>query len=104
VHVYSLPFFALYKGKSTRYGISVDGQPVFVAQNDHKEFSIPWKDRVLQNGVVSTATFRVDKSSAKHVLTLTCGDPGMIIERVVVDWGGLQKTYVGPSTTLLSDK
>jgi hypothetical protein len=64
VHVYSLPFFALYKGKSTRYGISVDGQPVFVAQNDHKEFSIPWKDRVLQNGVVSTATFRVDKSAS----------------------------------------
>ncbi len=104
VHVYSLPFFALHKGKSTRYGISVDRQPAFVAENNHKEFSVPWKDRVLQNGVVSTAKFHVDKSLPKHSLTLTCGDPGMIIERIVIDWGGLQKTYVGPGTALLSYK
>lgn len=97
VHVYSLPFFAIYKGRSTRYGISVDNQPVFVAQNDHKEFTEPWKDRVLQNGVLSTAKFAVNKSVSKHTLTLTCGDPGMIIQRIIIDWGGLKKTYVGPS-------
>ncbi|MFT4071234.1 MAG: hypothetical protein QM654_04855 [Dysgonamonadaceae bacterium] len=39
VHVYSLPFWALYKGKSTRYGISVDGSPAVVSQNDHKAYS-----------------------------------------------------------------
>jgi hypothetical protein len=97
VHVYSLPFFAIYKGRSTRYGISVDNQPVFVAQNDHKEFTEPWKDRVLQNGVLSTAKFGLNKSLQKHTLTLTCGDPGMIIQRIIIDWGGLKKTYVGPS-------
>jgi hypothetical protein len=97
VYVYSLPVFAIYKGKSTSYGISVDNQPVFVAQNDHKEFTEPWKDRVLRNGALSKATFVVNKSLQKHTLTITCGDPGMVIQRVVIDWGGLQKTYVGPS-------
>ncbi|MDP4208159.1 MAG: glycosyl hydrolase 115 family protein [Bacteroidota bacterium] len=101
VQVYSLPIFAIYKGKSTRYGISVDHQPVFVVQNDHKEFTEPWKDRVLQNGVLSTAKFAVNKSVQNHTLTLTCGDPGMIIERIITDWGGLKKTYVGPSVSLL---
>ena len=101
VYVYSLPFFALHKGKSTSYGISVDNQPVFVAQNNHKEFTDPWKDRVLRNGALSKATFPVNKSLQKHTLTLTCGDPGMIIERIVIDWGGLKKTYVGPSVSLL---
>jgi hypothetical protein len=100
VYVYSLPVWALHKGKSTRYGISVDGQPVFVAQNDHKEFSDSWKDRVMQNGAVAKTKFAVDKALQKHTLTLTCGDPGMIIERVVIDWGGLKKTYVGPSASL----
>jgi hypothetical protein len=100
VYVYSLPVWALHKGKSTRYGISVDGQPVFVAQNDHKEFSESWKERVLQNGAVATTKFAVNKALPKHTLTLTCGDPGMIIERVVIDWGGLKKTYVGPSALL----
>ncbi len=97
VHIYSVPFWALYKGKSTRYGISVDSQPVVVSQSDHKEYSEPWKDRVLQNGVVTLAKFPVNKSLTKHTLTLTCGDPGMIIQRVLIDWGGLKKTYVGPS-------
>jgi hypothetical protein len=98
VHVYSLPFWALHKGKSTRYGISVDGQPAVVVQNDHKEYSEPWKERVLQNGVVSVARFAVNKSLTTHKLSLICGDPGMIIQRVVIDWGGLKKTYVGPSS------
>jgi hypothetical protein len=97
VHVYSLPFWALHKGKSTRYGISVDEQPVFISQNDHKEYSEPWKDRVLQNGVVTTVKFALIKSKPNHILTFTCGDPGMIIERIVIDWGGLKKSYVGPS-------
>lgn len=97
VYVYSLPFFAIFKGKSTSYGISVDNQPVSVAQNDHKEFTEPWKDRVLQNGAVSVAKFAVDKSETSHTISLICGDPGMIIERIVLDWGGLKKTYVGPS-------
>jgi hypothetical protein len=25
-----------------------------------------------------------------------CKTPGMIIERITIDWGGLKKTYVGP--------
>jgi len=101
LHVYSLPFWALHKGKSTRYGISVDGQPVVVSQSDHKEYSEPWKDRVMQNGVVTTARFAANKSQPTHTLTLTCGDPGMIIQRIVIDWGGLKKSYVGPSISVL---
>ncbi len=101
VFVYSLPFFALYNGKSTRFGISIDGQPAFVAQNDCKEFTEPWKERFLQNGTVSKAKFAVDRSKTSHTLSLICGDPGMIIERIVIDWGGLKKTYVGPSISLL---
>jgi hypothetical protein len=100
VYAYSLPFFAIYGGKGTRFGLSVDGQPVVVAQNDHKEFTDPWKDRVLRNGALSVAKFAVDKSLKKHTLTLTCGDPGMIIQRIVIDWGGLKKTYVGPAVGL----
>jgi hypothetical protein len=100
VYAYSLPFFAIYGGKSTRFGLSVDGQPVAIAQNDHKEFTEPWKDRVLRNGALSVAKFAVDKSLKKHILTLTCGDPGMIIQRIVIDWGGLKKTYVGPAVEM----
>lgn len=97
VYVYSVPFWPLYKGKGTTFGISVDRQAVFVAQNDCEEQSEPWKTRVLQNGAATIAKFAVNKSFSAHTLTLTYGDPGQIIQRIVIDWGGLKKTYVGPT-------
>lgn len=95
IHVYTLPFFPIYKGRSTSYGVSVDGAPVQVANNLPKEFSKEWKDHVLQNGVEATFTFPVDRLKEGHTLTFTCGDPGVMIQRVILDWGGLKKTYVG---------
>lgn len=100
VFVYSLPFFPLHKEKSNRFGISVDGQPAVVIKNEPKEFSKQWKDQVLQNGVLTKATFPVRKGNKANTLSLICGDPGTIIQRVVIDWGGLKETYVGPNVNL----
>ena len=100
VYVYSLPFFPLYKGKSTRFGISVDSQPPFIAANDPEEFSKTWKDKVLRNGAETIATFPLDKNQQQHTISLICGDPGNIIQRIIIDWGGLKKSYVGPGLSL----
>ncbi|RNL82386.1 hypothetical protein ED312_17140 [Sinomicrobium pectinilyticum] len=100
VYVYTLPVFPLYEGKSTRFGISVDNQPVYVTENRPKEFSEGWKDQVLQNGALAVAGFPVEQKAKKHTLKLTCGDPGVIVQRIVIDWGGLKKTYVGPGVSL----
>jgi hypothetical protein len=102
VYVYTLPVFPLHKGKSTQFGISIDRRPAFIAQNDSKELSQAWKDRVLQNGAVTPPKFQVKQNIRNHILILTCGDPGVIIERIVVDWGGLKDTCVGPSVVLKS--
>ena len=101
VQVYTVPFFPLYVGKgANRFGISVDGQPAVVAQNTPREYSLQWKDQVLRNGALAEARFKIDSSRDTHTLTLTVGDPGVMVQRVVVDWGGLEKTYVGPSVAL----
>ncbi|MFC2175343.1 glycosyl hydrolase 115 family protein [Bacteroidota bacterium] len=100
VYVYSVPTFPLYKGKNNRFGISVDGKRISVANNKPKEFSNQWKDQVLQNGAVTCAKFKINQDLKNHTLTLTCGDPGVIIQRIVIDWGGLKNTYVGPSVLL----
>lgn len=97
VYVYTIPFFPLYNGRSTRFGISVDGQPAYISKNEPHEFSKAWKDQVLKNGVVAVAKFPVDRDVEKHTLSLICGDPGTIIQRVIIDWGGLKPSYTGPS-------
>lgn len=97
VTVSIIPFFPIYKGKSNRYGFSIDGAEPFVTENLPTEWSVPWKDQVLKNGVEARATFAIDHTKDKHILTLTCGDPGTMVQRIIIDWGGLKKSYVGPN-------
>lgn len=100
VTISTLPFFPLYKGKSTRYGFSVDGCAPVVAENLPTEWSEPWKEQVLKNGVEAEAVFAIDKTKDSHLLTITCGDPGTMVQRIIVNWGGLKKSYVGPNKPL----
>lgn len=97
VTISTLPFFPIYKGKSNQYGFSIDGQTPSVFENLPTEWSLPWKEQVLKNGVEARATFAIDRTKESHTLTLTCGDPGTMVQRIIVDWGGLKKSYVGPS-------
>ena len=97
VTISTLPFFPLYKGKSTRYGFSVDGCAPVLAENLPTEWSEPWKEQVLKNGVDAKAVFAIDKTKDSHLLTITCGDPGTMVQRIIVNWGGLKKSYVGPN-------
>lgn len=96
VTVHTIPFFPLYQGKSNSFGVSVDNGEVKVFEHLCKEYSVEWKDRVLQNGIEFKATFPIDASLKQHLLRLSCGDPGVMVQRVIIDWGGLQETYVGP--------
>lgn len=96
ITVYTLPSFPIYKGKGTRLGMSVDDGDMQIGENMAKEYSEEWKDQVLRNSAINTCKLPVDKSKATHTLTLSCLDPGVMVQRIVVDWGGLKKTYVGP--------
>lgn len=100
LHIYTVPFFELYKGAGTRFGVSVDGEPAVVVENNDDEFSGKWRDRVLRNGSLTVLKIPVSRDRKTHKISFICGDPGVMIQRVVVDWGGLKKTYVGPDARL----
>lgn len=99
VIVHAIPFFPLYQGKSNCFGVSVDNSDVKVFEQICKEYSLEWKNRVLQNGIEYKTTFPIAPSAKQHRLRLSCGDPGAMIQRIIIDWGGLRKTYVGPQPT-----
>lgn len=100
VTVSTLPFFPLHKGKGTRLGVTVDGAPVQVLEYLPEEWSPEWKTNVLRNGTQFKMRFAVDPSLGSHTLTFTTGDPGMIVQRAIIDWGGLKPTYVGPEVKI----
>ena len=97
VHIWTIPFWPLYEGISNRYAVSIDGGTETVLENSFVEYGENWKDQVLQNGVEAVVSFNIDASSGKHTLRIKAVDPGQIVQKIVIDWGGLKPSYVGPS-------
>ncbi|MBR1548359.1 MAG: glycosyl hydrolase 115 family protein [Prevotella sp.] len=97
VTLYTLPFWPLYAGRSNAIAVSVDGGPRQVFENRFKEYDRSWKDQVMRNGAVCRMLFAVDASRPSHTIRFAAVDPGQMVQRVVIDWGGLKPTYVGPS-------
>jgi hypothetical protein len=99
IYVYALPLFAKDKLHSTRYGVQIDDLEYQTCNNDVKEYSMNWANNVIRNSAIDTIRVFLDKPG-KHTLKLFCEDPGMIIQKMVIDLGGLKKSYLGTAVTM----
>ena len=96
VFFYAVPFWPIYKGKSNRIAVSIDGGEPQVFENKFAEYSRSWKDQVMRNGIGCRLHFAIDKLVAQHTVTFKALDPGQMLQKVILDWGGLQPSYIGP--------
>jgi hypothetical protein len=96
VIMYTVPFFPLHQGRNTDIGIAIDNCTPKVFRNKFKEYGLSWKNQVLRNGAEVRLTFAIDKMKDTHKLSLICGDPGMMVEKIILNWGGVKKSYLGP--------
>ena len=108
VYTYVLPVFPLSSDRDfnfheqnssqTRYAVCIDDGPVALPSSSAPEYTQTWYDNVLRNAAVNKSTFYVDQPG-KHTLHIRCGDPGMVIQKIVLDFGGMKKSYTGPAIT-----
>ena len=98
VSLYTLPFWPLYTGRSNAVSISVDGGAPQTFENTFVEYSRSWKDQVMRNGAVCRLQFAIDKTKKQHTISLAAKDSYQMVQRVIIDWGGLKPSYVGPSS------
>jgi hypothetical protein len=92
LNVYTLPTHPLNKNYSMRYGVSIDDGPMQVVDFRTYGRSEEWKQNVLRNNAIMKVTMPPIKSG-KHILQLYAIDPGVILERIVIDLGGLKSPY-----------
>lgn len=98
VHIYALPLFPIDSKHDTRYGVMIDDGMVQWMTTTAKEYSSQWRLNVFRNSAISTINLNIDKPG-KHTLKLLCSNPGMIIQKVVIDLGGMKRSYLGPKVT-----
>jgi hypothetical protein len=91
ITIYSLPVHPLNNQYSLRYAISLDNGPIFIADTKTIGRSEEWKQNVLSNQ--AERKFKLPFLPAGlHKLRIYAIDPGVTLERFVIDLGGLQKS------------
>jgi hypothetical protein len=82
-------------GRGLRYAVSFDDQPPqmvdVLAQNSLHD----WEESVKDSVRKSVSTHVLDKPGV-HTLKIWMVDPGLVLEKIVVDFGGVKPSYLGP--------
>jgi hypothetical protein len=98
VYTYMMPVFPLDDEHGSRYGVMVDNSPVYLPEAGAPYYSTLWIQSVLRNCRINKTTHFVDKPG-KHTVKIYCGHPGMVLQKIVVDFGGVKRSYAGPEIT-----
>ena len=92
VKIYTIPTYPLNKNFEMRYAVSIDNGPATILNFKTVGRSEEWKQNVLSNSAVRSVKLP-SLPTGKHVLHVYMIDPGVIIDRMVIDLGGLKPFY-----------
>ena len=108
VYTYVLPTFPISKDRGyagheatnveTKYGVCIDEGPVMTPSTSSFEYAQIWYESVLKNCRINKTTLHIDKPG-KHTVKIICGDAGTVLQKVVLDFGGMKRSYMGPHPT-----
>lgn len=101
VRVRLLPTHPLETGRGLRFALAIDrGMPLPLAVTDgfdtHRD---EWKYRVLSNSTETTLKLPSPLLPGWHTLHLVAVDAGVVVDKIVIDLGGLRPSYDGPPET-----
>jgi hypothetical protein len=103
VHAYFSPSIDFTSGNGLEYAVSFDEQPPVILNlhgaNTHKD----WQESVKNNIRVVTSRHRIDRPG-HHILRFWRVDPGVVLQKIVIDCGGLKPSYLGPPESVFLPK
>ncbi|UOQ64271.1 glycosyl hydrolase 115 family protein [Hymenobacter volaticus] len=99
VQAYLAPTLNFVGGEGLRYAVSFDDEAPqiinlhtgMVADNGNR----PWEKAVAENIIIKESKHTLGKPG-EHVLKFWRVDPGVVLEKLVVNLGGVKPSYLGP--------
>lgn len=89
------PTLKFQPGKGFRYAIAIDDEAPQII-NVHSDVSETYWRKLVSDGVAKFETKHRVERPGKHTVKFWALDPGLVLQRVVVDAGGLKPSYLGP--------
>ena len=95
-----LPTFPITTGQGLRYAVAFDNQPpqIVTVGADLVTPSRQWSLNVLNASTTGTSRHHVPTPGA-HTLKIYMVDAGVVLDKIVIDAGGLRPSYLGPPET-----
>ncbi|HTQ26513.1 MAG TPA: glycosyl hydrolase 115 family protein, partial [Puia sp.] len=82
-----------------QYAISIDGEkPAIVSVNKDDSDKKTWEGWVASNIIIRKSMHHVS-APGRHTLTYWMISPALVLQKIVVDFGGLKESYLGPPET-----
>lgn len=106
LNVRLLPTFPIVTGAGLRFAVSIDGgAPIplavtegFETKSSNTEWT-GWQRRVMANATFAETDLPQPLKPGWHTLRLVAVDAGVVVDKIVIDLGGLQPSYDGPAET-----
>ncbi|MBO9561260.1 MAG: glycosyl hydrolase 115 family protein [Niastella sp.] len=86
-----------------QYAVSVDDeapQIISINKEDKNSISGIWNKWVSENIIIKTTRHRISQKG-KHTVKFWMVNPGVVLQKLVLDPGDTQKSYLGPNETRL---
>lgn len=90
--IFTIPTYPLNRNFEMRYAVSIDNGPSTILNFKTSGRSEEWKQAVLSNSIMRSVKIP-SLSSGRHVLHVYLLDPGVILDRILIDMGGLGPFY-----------
>ncbi|HWU95021.1 MAG TPA: hypothetical protein VN029_05450, partial [Sphingomonas sp.] len=91
-----MPSFALNAENKLRYAVSIDSGPIQLVDAEAKR---DWSDGVERNAITSVTSWPA-LAAGEHRLRVYALDPGVVLDSLVFDLGGLATAYLAPPETI----
>ncbi|HVT89268.1 MAG TPA: glycosyl hydrolase 115 family protein [Tepidisphaeraceae bacterium] len=96
---YCLPTRSINSARGLRYAIAIDNAPPQVVDFNQATEDQRWQQNVQKDTAITQTKHNLT-TSGKHTLKVWMVDPGVVIDKIVINIGGLKDSYLGPPETI----
>jgi len=93
--VHCSPTLPFNESTGLRYAVSFDNETPQIVNLHADNSEKAWAQSVSDNIRISTSTHNLSKAG-RHTLKIWAVDPGIVLQKIVIDWGGVKQSYLGP--------
>ncbi|MBI1342220.1 MAG: glycosyhydrolase [Terrimonas sp.] len=89
-----------------QYAVSIDDeapQIISINKEDKNSISGIWNKWVADNIIIKNTAHTISQPG-RHILKYWMVHPGVVLQKLVIDMGGVKQSYLGPPETLLDKK